>query len=120
MTRRYSLCCTSRVTLTMMVFSIFALVTTPVSCWRVCRALAAAGAAAAGVSLAIFFPQFTLAQERFYAGEILPRRTQFRHGFGLPGRQLKTQPEDLVGQLALPLVQFRGVLIAHLFGSLGH
>src|ERR1700693_5851761 len=116
MTRWYSLCCTRRVTFTIIVFSIFALVTTPVTSWRSWRA----GAGAAAVSLTICFPQFTLAQESLDAGQILPRRSQLRHSLGLPGRELKAQPEHLLGQFILPLVQFRRILIAHFFDSLRH
>src|SRR5580704_19121506 len=98
----------------MIVFCIFALVTTPVTSWRSCRAGAAA------VSLGIGFPQFALAQERLHAREILPRRTQFRDGFGLPRRELKPQAEDLLGELALALVELGRILIAHFFRFLRH
>src|SRR5260370_30286067 len=116
MTRWYSLCCTMRVTFTIIVFSILALVTTPVTSWRSWRA----GAAAAAVSVGICFPQFTLAQQCLHAGQILPRRSQLRDGLGLPGRELKAQPEDLLGQLVLPLVQLRCILIAQFFNSPWH
>src|SRR5580704_16626969 len=116
MTRRYSLCCTRRVTLTIIVFSILALVTTPVTSWRSWRA----GAGAAADSLAIGFPQFTLAKQSLDAGQILARRAQLGDGLGLSGRELKAQPEDLLGQLALPFVQFRRILIAQFLDSLGH
>src|SRR5271169_6806336 len=105
-----------RVTFTIIVFSIFALVTTPVTSWRSWRA----GAGAAADSLDIGFPQFPLPQESLDAGQILPRRSQFCDGFGLPGRKLKAQPENLFGELILPLVQFRRILVAHFFDSLGH
>src|SRR5580704_6007583 len=116
MTRWYSLCCTRRVTFTIIVFSIFALVTTPVTSWRSWRA----AAGAAGVSVAICFPQFTLAQKCFDTGQILPRRPQLCDGFGLPGRKLEAQAENLLGQLVLPFVQFGSILIAHFLDSLGH
>src|SRR5579864_9412244 len=109
MTRWYSLCCTMRVTFTIIVFSIFALVTTPVTSWRSWRA----GVGAAAVSLAICFPQFPLAQKSLDAGQILPRRSQLGDRLGLPGRELKSQPEHLLGQLVLPFVQLRRILIAH-------
>src|SRR5271169_2519857 len=105
-----------RVTFTIIVFSIFALVTTPVTSWRSWRA----GAGAAAVSLTICFPQFPLAQESLDAGQILPRRSQLCDGLGLPGRELEAQPENLLGQLVLPLVQFRRILIAQFFNSLRH
>src|SRR5882672_7206266 len=116
MTRWYSLCCTMRVTFTIIVFSIFALVTTPVTSWRSWRA----GAGTAAVSVAIRFPQFPLTQESLDAGQILPRRSQLGDGLRLPSRELKAQPEDLLGELALPLVQFRRILIAQFFNSLRH
>src|ERR1700688_3534638 len=105
-----------RVTFTIIVFSIFALVTTPVTSWRSWRA----GADAAAVSLTICFPQFALAQQSLDAGQILPRRSQLGDSLGMPGRELKAQPEHLLGQFVLPLVQFRRSLIAHFFDSLGH
>src|SRR6202521_1990251 len=105
-----------RVTCTIIVFSIFALVTTPVTSWRSWRA----GAGAAAVSLTIRFPQFALTQQSLDAGQILPRRSQLGDGLGLSGGELKAQPEDLLGQFILPLVQFRRILIAHFFNSLGH
>src|SRR5579872_4741288 len=116
MTRRYSLCCTRRVTFTMMVFSILALVTTPVTSWRSCRV----SAGRAAVSVAMGFPQFAFPQKCFDSRQILARRSQFGDRFGLPGGQLEAQPENLLGELGLPLVQFRRVLIAQFFGSLGH
>ncbi len=51
-------------------------------------------------------PQFALAQQCFDARQILARRAQLGDRFGLPGRKLKAQPENLLGQLVLPLVQF--------------
>src|SRR4029077_5840101 len=105
-----------RVTFTIIVFSIFALVTTPVTSWRSWRAGAAAGA----VSVAICFPQFTLAQQSLDAGQILPRRSQLGDGLGLPGRELEAQPEHLLGQFVLPLVELRRILIAQLLNSLRH
>src|ERR1700693_5780148 len=103
MTRWYSLCCTMRVTFTIIVFSIFALVTTPVTSWRSWRA----GACAAAVSLTIGFPQFSLAQQSLEAGHTLPRRSQLVVSLVLPGRKLKAQPEYLLGQFVLPFVQLR-------------
>src|ERR1700733_6685622 len=111
MTRWYSLCCTMRVTFTIIVFSIFALVTTPVTSWRSWRA----GAGPAAVSLDICFPQFPLAQESLDAGQILSRRSPLCDGRCVPGRELETQPEDLLGEFILPLVQLRRILIAHFF-----
>src|SRR5579863_6206424 len=73
-----------------------------------------------GFPLPLCFPQFALAQECFDAGQILARRPQLGDSLGLPGGELKAQPEDLLGQLALPLVQFRRILIAQFFDSLGH
>src|SRR3984957_5557817 len=105
-----------RVTFTIIVFSIFALVTMPVTSWRSWRA----APGAAGVSVAICFPQFTLAQKCFDAGQILARRAQLGDRFGLPGGELEAQPENLLGQLVLPLVQFGRILIAQFFDSLGH
>src|SRR6267154_4422145 len=98
-----------------MVFSIFALVTTPVSSWRLCRA----GAAAAG-SLAIWFPQFALAKQCLDARKIFPRRAKLGHRFGLPRRKLKSQPKHLFSQFAHPLAQFRSSLITQLLDSPRH
>src|SRR5579863_2067913 len=73
-----------------------------------------------GFPLPLCFPQFALAQECFDAGQILARRPQLGDSLGLPGGELKSQPENLLGQLVLPLVQFRRILIAHFFDSFGH
>src|SRR5260221_10320360 len=49
--------------------------------------------------------QFLRAQKRFYPREIFFRFAKALERFGLPGGQLKTQPENLFGELFLPRVE---------------
>src|SRR3979409_429672 len=98
-----------------MVFSIFAVGTKPASPRRLGRA----GAAVAG-SLAIWFPQFALAQQCLDARKIFPRRAKLGHRFGLPRRKLKSQAKHLLGEFVHALAQFRSALIAQLLDSPRH
>jgi hypothetical protein len=68
----------------------------------------------------MFFPQFTLAEQRLDARQIFPRNAQFRYSFRLTRRELKPEPEHLLSQLVLTLVQFRRILIAQFFRSPRH
>src|SRR5262249_33328836 len=95
-TRRYFGCCTNRMISTTMVFSIFALVTLPVSTVRSPRV----SAVAACVSVAILcLPQFLGAQQRLYPRQIFFRFAQPLQGFRLASGQLKAEPENLLRQL---------------------
>src|SRR5271156_3602545 len=51
--------------------------------------------------LPLRLPQFSLAQHRLDPGEIALRFPQLLQSLGLPGRKLKTQPENLLRQLTL-------------------
>src|SRR5215470_4928254 len=97
-TRRYFGCCTRRVTSTTMVFSIFALVTLPVS-----SVLLLSGAAAFCVSgvivSALCLLQLMRTEKRLHACQIFFRFAQALERFRLPGGQLKPQAKDLLAQV---------------------
>src|ERR1700730_17945015 len=97
-----------------MVFSIFALVTTPVSSWRTCRAGAATG------SLAIWLPQFALAQQCLDARKIFPGGAKLGDRPGLPCGELKPQAKHLLGECARVFVQLGRALIAQFLDSARH
>src|SRR5262249_52770059 len=118
-TRRYFGCCTRRVTSTTMVFSIFALVTLPVS--SVPSLLGAAGFCVSGVIVsALCLLQLMRAEKRLHTRQIFFRFAQAFERFGLASSELKTQPEDLFAEILLLRFKLVHSCLANLGNALGH
>src|SRR5262249_3524460 len=118
-TRRYFGCCTRRVTSTTIVFSIFALVTLPVG--SVLSLVTAAGFFVSGVIVsALCLLQLMRAEKRPAARQIFVCVAQALERFGLPGCQLKPQPEDLFAQILLLRFELVYSCFTNLFHALGH
>src|SRR4029077_767197 len=64
--------------------------------------------------------QFLRAQQRFYPREIFFRLAKTLERFGLSGGQLKTQSENLFGELFLLCVQLVDARFAHFFDAPRH
>src|SRR5713226_9158193 len=107
-----------RVTLTMIVFCILALVTTPTFCWRGRRA--GVSGRAFTVSVAMFRPYGAFAQQRLDARQVSPGLAQAFERLGLAGGELETKAEDLLAQLALLDLELLGVHLAELLNPPRH
>src|SRR5882724_3089723 len=114
-TRWYFLCCTRRVTSTTMVFSIFALVTLPVSLVLSPRLGSTAFCVSGVIFCALCLLQFVRAKKCLHARQIFFRFAQPLERFGLPGGHLKTQPENLLGKILVLCFELIGTGFANFF-----
>src|SRR6516225_3045475 len=115
-TRRYLACCTRRITSTTMVFSIFALVTLPISSVRSPRS-AAVFCVSAVIPISSRLLQFLCSEQRLHPRQIFFGFAQPLQRFRLPGGQLKSQPEDGLRQFLLLRFKFVDARFTNLFNA---